>query len=87
MDNEEQLINIFKQSIPELYDLILTLRDTNTNPKILIPVVYHLSQISNGTGYGTINITIENNIVKFVKGQHSTLVELSPKFNQAVDKK
>jgi len=70
--NKEQFLEMMKLALPEFYIVALQMEKSKTNPVILFHVINHMAQIADGTGYGQVHVMIEEGIVRFVKGEHST---------------
>ena len=54
-----------------MFDL---LDKTKVNYNIIYKVIYALSTIGNGNGYGTVTVTLENGKATFVRGEESNRV-------------
>lgn len=67
--NEDQFKEIIKYSRPDIWAIMNTLDETGVNWKVIWKVIYALQNIALGTKYGQVNILIENNVVRFVRGE------------------
>jgi len=70
--NREQFMEMMKIAAPDLHIVAVNMEKTKANPIILFHVINHMAQIADGTGYGQVHIVIEEGVVRFVKGEHST---------------
>lgn len=66
--NEEKLDTLLKTFLPDLWVLVQFIYKNDINPFILVKVIRQLKMIDDGTGYGEVEIMIEDHVVKFVKG-------------------
>jgi len=71
-NNKEQFMKMMQLALPEFYIVANQMDKSKTNPTILFHVINHMAQIATGTGYGMVHIIIEDGLVRFVKGEHST---------------
>ena len=69
--NEEQFLAMVKAIRPDIGVIMETLDSTQVNWKVIWKVIYALQNISSTTKYGQVNILVENNIVRFVRGESS----------------
>lgn len=70
--NKQKFLDALKLAMPE-YHIVVTMMDqVKANPTILFHVMKHMGEIANGTGYGQVHIVIEEGMVRFVRGEHST---------------
>jgi hypothetical protein len=69
--NEEQFTNMVKAVRPDIGVIMETLDSTGVNWKVIWKVIFALNNIANDTHYGTVSILIEDNIVRFVRGEHA----------------
>ncbi len=70
--NKQQFMEMMKIATPEFHIVAVNMEKTKANPVILFHVINHMAQIADGTGYGQVHIIIEDGLVRFVKGEHST---------------
>lgn len=75
--NEEKLVELLKVGRPDMFALMSTLDNTNLNWKVLFHVINAIGQIAMDTKYGTVSILIEDNIVRFVRGEHANKINES----------
>ena len=81
LDDNSQKENeaIFKEMIrkvrPDLFVLVDVLDETGVNPLVIWKIVRQLALLSQGTGYGTIRIEIQNHIVTFIHGEEDDKVQ------------
>ncbi len=73
--NTEEFLKMMAVAIPNFHALFVILDKSKVDPLILFHVVNHVAQIANGTGYGQVLITIENGVIQFVRGEHSTKIQ------------
>lgn len=67
--NQEVFAQVVKDTRPDLYGLMQILDDTKINWAIAWKVIYHLNQVAQTTKYGKVIVEIENNTVRFVRGE------------------
>lgn len=72
--NIQQFFHVLQQVDPELYMIKVALHETQLNPRILLPIIRSLSNLSYGTGYGKIEVFMSKFIVTAVKGEESNQV-------------
>lgn len=72
--NKAQLMEVLKATMPEFHIVAVMMDKVKANPNLLFHVMSHVAQIANGTGYGQVHIVIEEGIVRFVRGEHSTRI-------------
>lgn len=72
--NKEQFMEVLRLALPEFHIVAVMMEQVKTNPTILFHVMKHMAEIAGGTGYGQVHIIIEDGIVRFVKGEHSTRI-------------
>jgi len=70
-NNEFAFKQMLKSIRPELFVLMDLLDETRMNPMILFKTMRQVSNIANGTGYGTVSIYLENGVATFVRGEES----------------
>jgi len=75
--NTEKYITLVKTLDPELYDIKLALEDTKVNPLIVPKLIRAISNIYYGTGYGKINIVINNREIVSVDANEKEMINLS----------
>jgi len=73
---EEANADVFQQVLkdvrPDLYAIMLALDETKVNWTIPWKVIEHLRVIAETTKYGKVIVEIENNTVRFVRGEAAT---------------
>ena len=69
--NEEQFKEIIKATRPDIWAIMDTLDKTHVNWKVIWKIIYAIHNISENTKYGQVNVLIENNIVRFIRGEHA----------------
>lgn len=75
--NEEKFREMIKLFRPDIHLLMETIDQTNINPFVVWKIIYALSGVANDTKYGQVNILIEDNVVRFVRGEHADKVNQS----------
>lgn len=70
--NQEQVLSMLRIALPEFHLVATQMVKSLSNPVILFHVIQHMAEIASGTGYGQVHIVIEEGIVRFVRGEHST---------------
>jgi len=71
-ENKKQFMEMMRLTMPELHIVATMMERVNANPAILFHIMSHMADIANGTGFGQVHIIIEDGVVRFVKGEHST---------------
>ena len=69
--NEEQFKEIIKATRPDIWAIMQVIDDTRLNWKVLFHIMQAIGEVANDTKYGQINVLIENNVVRFVRGEHA----------------
>jgi len=59
---------------PALFNIKIALEEMSINPNFIPRVIRAIGNLAFGTGYGKVQIFIENKKVSQVKGEESTLV-------------
>lgn len=72
--NQNVFEQILKDTRPEIHLLMQTLDQTGVNPFIVWRIIMAMSNLAEDTRYGNVVIEVEDNTVRFVRGQHSTKV-------------
>lgn len=70
--NRKAFEEILRGSRPDLHALMNILDDTGINWTIPWKVIEHLHRIGTSTQYGKVVVEIENNTVRFVRGEAAT---------------
>lgn len=71
MSNEDQYLEILRRLDPELYILRESLLQTGVDPMILPRIVRQIKNLEGGTGYGKIQIFMQNKVVTQIKAEES----------------
>jgi hypothetical protein len=79
--NKEQLVTLLKVARPDLLAIMQVLDDGSMNWKIVFHVLKALNQLASDTKYGTVTILVEDNIVRFIRGDHADKLN-EPIFNK-----
>ncbi len=74
-ENKRLFMAQLKIALPEYYDLISLMDKLNGNPVILFHVLTHMNEVAAGSGFGQVHITIEEGVVRFVRGEHQTKLQ------------
>uniref|UniRef100_A0A6M3LBS2 Uncharacterized protein n=1 Tax=viral metagenome TaxID=1070528 RepID=A0A6M3LBS2_9ZZZZ len=81
----------FKQMVhnirPEIWALMDIIDQTGINAFVVWKIIYAMNNVAMDTKYGNVVIEVENNVVKFIRGNHNTKVNepiIKPK-NEVVD--
>lgn len=69
--NEDRFNYLFKKMRPDLWALGDLLNETKVNPFVLMKVARQLKLITMGTRYGQVTISLEDGIVRFIRGEES----------------
>lgn len=67
---------IVRKLEPEFYMLRIALAETGVNPMILPKVVRAISNLATGSGYGKVQIYVQDRIVTTIDGEEKTIVKL-----------
>lgn len=74
--NETRFYEMLRITDPLLYFVKIALDETEVNPLILPKIIRALANLAYGTGYGRIQVFMENGVVTCVKPEESSLVNL-----------
>ncbi len=72
LNNEESFKLMLKNVRPDIYVLMDLIDSTGLNAYVVFHVMKHLNNISLGTNYGNVVVSIENGVVTFVSGEERT---------------
>lgn len=72
--NEEAFNELLKVARPEIHLLMQTIDETGINPFVVWKVIVAMHNIAQDTKYGNVVVEIEDNTVRFVRGQHANKV-------------
>ena len=72
--NESVFNEMLRKIRPDLWVISDILNETGINYLVLLKVIRQLSNLSLGTGYGTVTVSVENGTVTFVRGEDSDKV-------------
>ena len=65
----------FKQMVhnvrPEIWALMDIIDQTGVNAFVVWKVIYAMNNVATDTKYGNVVVEIENNVVRFVRGNHA----------------
>ena len=75
--NQEQFLELLRVADPELYMIKQTLIETRVNPVIVRQVLRSIGNLLLGSGYGKIEIFIQNRVFKNVQGTEKVQIEES----------
>lgn len=73
--NIEKYMALVQAFDPELYSIKIALIESKVNPSIIPLIVRHITNISHGTGFGQIKISISGRKVAQIAGTESELVD------------
>lgn len=82
--NLDNYLDIVRKFDPELYLTRVALKETNVNPLLLPRIIRALANVAYGTGYGKIQIFIQEGRVTQIKPEESDQVELAILMTEAV---
>lgn len=77
---EENKVNedAFKQMVhdirPDIWALMDVIDQTGVNPFVLWKVIYALDNIGKTTKYGNVTVEVEDNVIRFVRGNFNAKV-------------
>lgn len=74
--NEEAFLEVLMQLDPELARIHAYIQETNFNSAILPPLIRTLSNLAMGTGFGKVQIFMENRVITAIKPEESNKVNL-----------
>ncbi len=70
--NKQKFMETLGVAYPELFVVAKMMDEIDFNPVILFHTMNHVSEIARGTGFGQVHIVLEDKVVRFVRGEHST---------------
>ena len=74
-NNFDNYLEVVRKLDPELWLIKVALSETNVNPMILPKIIRSLNNLILGTGFGRIQIFIQNGVLTQIKGEESVIVE------------
>lgn len=83
--NEEKLREVIIAFAPEIYRVITYLEQYGVNPEILPPIIRSLANLKMGTGYGKIQIFMQDGRLTQIKGEESVTVEQEVIVTKVID--
>lgn len=72
--NETQYLEVIRRLDPELYLIKIALEETKVDPGIIPHIIRSLYNLSVGTGYGKVQIFMQNRVITQLKGEESVEV-------------
>lgn len=69
--NLDNFYDVVRKLDPELYLIKIALQETGVNPMILPRIVRSIFNLAEGTGYGKVQVFIQNKMITHVKGEES----------------
>lgn len=72
--NLTNYLEMLRKFDPELYVIRIALNETGVNPAILPPIIRSVGNLSLGTGYGKIQIFMQETIITQIKGEESSQI-------------
>lgn len=72
--NEEIFLSMLKTFRPDVFAIMTAMDEENMNWKVIFHTIHALGNIALDTKYGQVNILIENNEVKFIRGEHANKI-------------
>lgn len=76
MSNEKQFYNLLAQIDPDLYLIKMVLDETQVNPALLPKIIRSLANLAYGTGFGKIQIIMQDGVVTHIRPEENDLVRL-----------
>jgi hypothetical protein len=76
LTNEQRFYDLLRAGDPYLYFIKMVLDETQVNPMVLPKIIRALANLAYGTGYGRVQVFMENGVVTNVKPEESSLVNL-----------
>ena len=74
--NLDKYWNVVRNLEPEFYLIRIALQETGINPMILPKIIRSINNLARGTGYGKVQVFIQQRKVTQVKGEESDEVNL-----------
>ena len=73
--NKDTFMEVLRKFNPELYLIQMALNESGVNPLIVPKIIRSIGNLCLGTGFGKIQIFIQNNRITQLKGEESVYVE------------
>lgn len=73
-ENIEKYVEVIKTVDPELYQIKLSMLETNINPRILPKIIRAIALLALGTSYGQIEIHMKSGEITQIKTYESSVV-------------
>lgn len=80
--NIEKYLTLVASLDPELYRIKLALVESKVNAMIIPAIIRGMANIAYGTGYGKIEVYLENGKVSVVKSEEKELLDLPAILNE-----
>lgn len=71
MNNNEKYLQVLRELDPELYLIKIALEETGINPRIFPRIIRQLANMAYGTGFGKVQIFMQQKIITQIKGEES----------------
>ena len=69
--NLDSYYDVIRKLDPELYLIKLALQESGVNPMILPKIIRQLGNLASGTGFGKIQVFMQQFVVTQIKGEES----------------
>ena len=69
--NLENYAEVVRKLDPELYLIKIALEETGVNPLIIPKIIYTISKLTLGAGYGKIQIFMQARLITQIKGEEN----------------
>lgn len=73
--NYQTYLEVIQKLDPELFLIKMALDETGINPMLIPQIIRVLGNLSLGTGWGKIQIFMENGLISQIKGEESVLIQ------------
>lgn len=74
--NDQQFLQVLMTVDPDLARVYAYAKETNFNLALLPPLIRIISNLSDGSGYGRIQIFMESRIITSIKPEESNVIKL-----------
>lgn len=69
--NLDKFEEMLRKLAPELYLIAVSLKETGVNPLILPRIIRSISYLAEGTGFGKVQVFIQERVITQIKGEES----------------
>jgi len=75
--NRDQFDEVLKKVYPDLWFIKIALDETQVNPLIIPKILRSLSNLALGTGFGKVQVFMQQTVITQIKGEESINVNQS----------